>query len=402
MRVVFVSVIPLWSGGEDASGGPAFSRTVRAYLDSGHEVHLITLDPASSRHASGNLHVHVVAGNLRGLPDRVIVNYLRYNVVFPVFALFCFFRIRLRMPVDVIYGYEVDGILAGLPMSLLSRRPLISRFQGTVLAPLLADGTPIKAKLPYMAHFLGFKVPADLAIMTDDGTLGDQVMRRLNPKLAGRMKFWRNGIDPRPESPPAARMRSQLGIGPGTLVLLTVSRLVGWKRVDRAVSALPRIVSRVPDVVLVIVGDGPSRRLLEESARDLGVEHRVFFVGNVPHSKVFGYYEDTDVFLSLYDLSNVGNPLLEAMRCGRAIVTLRNGGTAAVIEHGVNGILLEKGTPDEVADAVVSLLNDPSERSRLGQSAMRYAQEKLWTWEERMREELAAVREVAERSFGKR
>jgi glycosyltransferase involved in cell wall biosynthesis len=391
VRVVFVSVLPLWSGGVHESGGPAFSRTVQAYLNAGHEVHLITLDPSTRCFEAPNFHVHVVAGEIAWLPKRLAVYYLRYNVVFPLAALFRFLVLLFRKGVDLIYGYEVDGILAALPMSRLSGRPLVSRFQGTVLAPLLEPGTPLKAKLPYVSHFLGFKVLADLAIMTDDGTLGDQVMRKLNPRLAARTKFWRNGIDPRPPEMDVRPIRSEATIAPGARVLLTVSRLVGWKRVDRAIAALPAILESVPDVALVIVGDGPEKDRLRALAVERGVERSVYFRGNVPHSQVFSCYDDAEVFLSLYDLSNLGNPLLEAMRCGKPIITIRNGGTGTVIEHGVNGILLDNGTPSEVAGAVVSLLHDPSERARLGRNAACYAQNHFWTWDERMREELAAV-----------
>ena len=90
-------------------------------------------------------------------------------------------------PFDLIYAYEVHAVLAA---RLLRRRgfrlPLVARFQGTVMHPALGD------RLMYVRRYeeaLALKTPADLYLMTDDGTQGDEVLARLNPRSKGRVKF---------------------------------------------------------------------------------------------------------------------------------------------------------------------------------------------------------------------
>ena len=398
MTLFLCSVLPLWSGGTLRWGGPAFSRTVEAYCNRGHHVVLVTSAPETASYARPNLHVHIVPGRLAALPNRLVFNLLRHLVVFPAAALVTYWRVSRTAHIDVIYGYEVEGVLAASLVRFMSRKPLVTRFQGTVLAPIvLGAHRRLRLLVGIVLHMLAFKVRADVAIMTDDGTRGLEVMRKLNPGLARRTRFWRNGVDPAPDSPAADGPDVPWRDDATALRLLTVSRLVGWKRVDRAIRAMPIVVRHLGRVVLAIVGDGPEMPALKALAADLGVIDAVRFVGHVPHAEVGRYYQHADIFLSLYDLSNVGNPLLEAMRSGRAVVALDNGDTRTVVTDDVTGILLERGEPEDVSQAIIRLADDPALRSRLGEAASRFAETSFWTWPDRMAAELDVVLALANR-----
>jgi len=157
-----------------------------------------------------------------------------------------------------------------------------------------------------------------------------------------RVRFWMNGVDWESFEalPERQEARRRLAIT-AKRVLLTVSRLVSWKRVERSIQALAGVVEYYPDTVLIVVGDGSERERLERLAHELGVAQHVRFEGAVPHDEVPQYLAATDIFLSFYDWTNVGNPLLEAMMAGKCIVTLNNGDTAHFIKDEENGILLE-------------------------------------------------------------
>lgn len=72
----------------------------------------------------------------------------------------------------------------------------------------------------------------------------------------------------------------------------------------------------------------------------------MIFTGKISHELVYDYLQRADVFISLYSASNLGNPLFEAMRCGKAIITVDTGTTGSVIKNEANGILLpEKSFP---------------------------------------------------------
>jgi glycosyltransferase involved in cell wall biosynthesis len=106
------------------------------------------------------------------------------------------------------------------------------------------------------------------------------------------------------------------------------------------------------------------------------------------------YLWAADVFLSTNELSNVGNPLLEAMVTGRCVVTLDEGDTRDLIRDGETGVLLSSGEPQVIADAVAQLSRDPDRRRRLGATARRVAERSFWSWDQRLDAEVDAVEEL--------
>lgn len=291
--------------------------------------------------------------------------------------------------VALIYGYEVLGVPPARQLADMYGRPLITRFQGTILAPWLHR---FGWRVRHFNHFRGLRCPADAVVMTNDGTQGDRVLEKLGV-IGAHVHFWMNGVERLhpPNNGQVADLRSRLGLAPGDLVLLTVSRLEHWKRVDRAIAAMPRIAAAMPNCHLVVVGDGGARGALEKQSRDLGLSHRVHFVGAIERAHLGAYYFMADLFLSLYDLSNLGNPLLEAMSAGLCVVTLDVGDTSTAVRNDINGVLLDPEDLASLPDIIVRLLRDAPRRRRLADAAKAYGREHFWTWEERMRAEMTLV-----------
>jgi glycosyltransferase involved in cell wall biosynthesis len=141
---------------------------------------------------------------------------------------------------------------------------------------------------------------------------------------------------------------------------------------------------------------------LEQLASELGVAKYVRFIGAVSHREVKSYLAASDIFLSLYTHSNVGNPLLEAMLAGKCIVTLATGDTARVIQHNETGILLTEDDLSWLPDELILLLKDPARRGELGANAKEYAQEHFLSWEERTSMEITEVTGLVDRSESNR
>ena len=196
------------------------------------------------------------------------------------------------------------------------------------------------------------------------------------------------------------------GVADGAFVMMTASRLVAWKRIDRALRAMRQIRSWLPNAVLMIVGDGEERGRLEVLAKDLGVADAVRFEGAVPQRDVARYMHAADLYLACADLSNVGNPLLEAMATGMCIVAVDAGDTRDLIADNRTGRLVDvaqrsgfvKPIEERISDLVVALGNDLHQRERLGAGAADHAREHFWTWEQRMAAEVEAVETIAARA----
>jgi glycosyltransferase involved in cell wall biosynthesis len=204
--------------------------------------------------------------------------------------------------------------------------------------------------------------------------------------------FIRNGIDKSLFLRALRReeVLREFGLDPARFHLLSVSRLKDWKRVERSIEILAALCRS--DVDLIIVGDGDERARLERIARNHGVSERVYFLGAIERAQVAALMNVADIFLSLYDASNCGNPLFEALLCGRCIVTLDNGGTGEVIKDGWNGRLVSMGELHRLPVIVDQLIADSPARERLQQGAREWARREMRTWDERIAYEIDWLR----------
>ncbi len=416
MHVLMLCALDVWAL-PGSGGAPSLYRTLRAYGERGHRVTFVAptvganaalpegclrgYKPATPPSIRGveyeQFHLPSIQELRAPLPALAakLDQKLRFALLFPRLAARRAERVLAREDVDLLYAYEVHGALAARRLRRRYRLPTVARFQGTVMYPTLDSRL---GRLRRYEEVLALRLPADLYIMTDDGTRGNEVLARLNPSSAGKVRFWRNGLDLerlRPPSPAERQaQRAALGMSEDAFVLLTASRLAAWKRVDRAIAALPEILRGVPKAMLLVVGDGEERTNLERQARDLGVADHIRFTGAVPQEQVVDFMHAADAFLAVAGLSNVGNPLLEAMTCGLPVVAVDAGDTRSLVRDGETGCLLASGAPGKIAPAVIDVANDALLRQRLGEGARCYAETHFWTWETRLNAELEEVEQL--------
>ncbi|MBC7242519.1 MAG: glycosyltransferase [Anaerolineae bacterium] len=162
---------------------------------------------------------------------------------------------------------------------------------------------------------------------------------------------------------------------PGPL-LLFVGRLRYYKGVDYLIQAM----AEVPAATLLVVGEGPMRRPWEELARGSGAAERIRFLGEVPDPELPAYYHACDVFVlpASQRSEAFGTVLLEAMACGKPVITTELGtGTSWVNRHGETGLVVPPADPDALAGAIRTLLSNPDLRRRMGEAARRRVAEEF-------------------------
>ncbi len=186
-----------------------------------------------------------------------------------------------------------------------------------------------------------------------------------------RIRVTHYGTDPSRFRPlDAGALRERLGLS-GRPVLLTIARLVERKGIDSVLRALPSVQTRVPDVVYVVVGDGPDRERLMALARAGGVENAVRFVGAVGDDELPLWYSLGDVFAMPSrseppDVEGFGIVYLEAGACERPVVALRAGGVPDAVAEGRSGLLVTPGDHDGLSAKLSELLLDPARAADLG------------------------------------
>ncbi|MGD9600184.1 MAG: glycosyltransferase family 4 protein [Gammaproteobacteria bacterium] len=176
-----------------------------------------------------------------------------------------------------------------------------------------------------------------------------------------------NGVDATRFTPGEARARrAAWGIPENAVAVVIARRLVAKNGVIDAARALTRTLAHVH---FVFVGDGPERGAIEAVARDAGCAARAHLVGAVPNTAMPEIYRAADLCLlpSLMEATSIAG--LEAMATGRALVGTRVGGIPALIEDGVNGLLVPVRDPDAIAAAVNTLARDPARVRAMGDAA---------------------------------
>lgn len=182
------------------------------------------------------------------------------------------------------------------------------------------------------------------------------------------------------------KLRKQLGFD-GSMVLLSLGRLVERKGQDMVIAALPKLVKQFPDVLYVIAGRGSDRDRLSRLVDSHGVAKFVRFDGFVPDARKAAYYQACDIYMmpsreirERGDVEGFGLTFLEANACGRPVIGGRSGGCGEAIQHGENGFLVDPGNSLELVDAIAALLDSRDLYRQMSERAVQYVRARF-TWQ---------------------
>jgi glycosyltransferase involved in cell wall biosynthesis len=164
------------------------------------------------------------------------------------------------------------------------------------------------------------------------------------------------------------RQRYRRGEGP---LLIFVGRIVEEKGIGDLIRAMKALASSLPDVTLLVVGEGQERPAMEALAHDLGVADRITFAGWLPSEQISSYLAAADIFVGPSKqapngwVEALGLTFVEALISRTPVVATRSGGIVDVIRHEETGLLVAENAPDEIAAAVSRLYHNPTLARRL-------------------------------------
>lgn len=156
------------------------------------------------------------------------------------------------------------------------------------------------------------------------------------------------------------------------IVIGTVKNLKKIYGIDVLINAFKTVVERNPDkkLKLLIIGEGPDRKRLEDLTQNLGLENNVRFEGQVTPDKVPVFLNQMDIFsaLSIYDES-FGVSLLEAGSCQKPSVVSDVPGFREIIKDGETGFIVPRNDPEATTEKLNELVNDQGKCKKLGENA---------------------------------
>jgi len=162
--------------------------------------------------------------------------------------------------------------------------------------------------------------------------------------------------------------------------ILGIGRVVPQKGFDILLDAYAELLGRLPDAPdLVLAGDGPERGALEAQADASGLGARVCFMGRADRPMAVSLFKGCLAFVLPSRQEPQGIVSLEAMACARPVVAANVGGVPEIVLDGETGLLFPGGDAGALAEALHSLLSDPSRAAALGQAGRARA-EHYFTW----------------------
>ena len=215
-----------------------------------------------------------------------------------------------------------------------------------------------------------------------------EIAKALDHESVAKLVRIAPGIDTEHFTPrtDAQGLRESLGLG-NKKVIVSVGRLVHRKGQDVLIEAMPEIITTINNAHLLLIGEGPYKKELEQRIKSLGLESRVTFVGRVQYSHLPRYICVGEVFampsrsrLAGLEVEGLGIVYLEASACGLPVIGGISGGAPDAILQGETGFSVDGTSAHEVALALARVLADKELAQRLGTRGRQWIIEQ-WQWQ---------------------
>ena len=237
-----------------------------------------------------------------------------------------------------------------------------------------------------------FKVARNLADLTitysetlEDELFGNHVaLTAPITKLSRRSYTIYNGVDldkvdAAKRATSFADKRHELGVAENAVLIFSAARLIPWKGFEYLVRAMPKVMAACPNAILLIAGEGEQEPLLRSLISEYGLEDRIRLLG--PRQDVFEILAVSDIYPQAYSFPpgfstiSISMAGMEAMAFGLPPVVSKYPELYDHIEDKENAMLVEPRNLDEIAGALITLVNDKAMRERIGRGARRFVED---------------------------
>jgi glycosyltransferase involved in cell wall biosynthesis len=222
-----------------------------------------------------------------------------------------------------------------------------------------------------LTGFEGRLVRQCAAVIAVSGFTAETVQRLLSvPREAVRIV--KNGIDASEfEGGDPALFREKFPVL-GEKTVLYVGRLERSKGLHYLMPAFARVLSRIPDATMAVVGRGSDEYLaeLKVGARSAGVSDRVVFTGRISQDLLPHAYAASALVVLPSLMEGFGISLLESMAAGKPCVATRVGAVPEIVKHGETGLLVKPADSQELGGAMATLLSDPALGAAMGRKGL--------------------------------
>lgn len=400
MKILNISNMSIWLWGE-GKGIPSIFFPQREFVRKGYEVHFLCPLKEGEEKYSVMEGIHIYRFDFPfNFKKRVymqtnnLIKKLKatslYNLNWLFFQIFGFYytiKLGFKIKPDIIYAHSPASAFLAYFASRIFSSKLIVRLYG--IRGLYLQWHNFWIRIKNFREYLVFKLPASYFIITNDGTCGDLMAKKLNVPDE-KIKCWRNGIDSEMfeiEKQAKQEICSLLNIPISSKIIASTSRLNYLYGTDNVSTAFLDLYKADKHIHCLFAGSGPDREKLEDFVRKNSLNANVHFLGIVDRKMVRKILNAADIFILLTRSHNCTNTMWEAMAAGKCIVTIKNELIKKILTSDENGILISLDHLDKLPNILEKLLNDETLRNKLGEKARMRAREVLEPWAKRIEKE---------------
>ncbi len=270
--------------------------------------------------------------------------------------------------------YALDAVSVGLPALLvakLKRKPLLIRLGGDYaweqgsqrfkLKITLDEYTKNRRQANWQTKILArvqdFVVAHATRVIVPSHYLKNIVLTWRGIK-AENIEVIYSALFPLTVNDSKTDLREQLNYSDFTIV--SAGRLVPWKGFPTLLKVVAELKKELPNIMLVIAGDGPLKNTLEKEIIDLGITNEVRLVGSLSKEALGASIKAADVFVLNTGYEGLSHQLIEVMDLEVPIITTKVGGNPELIEEGITGLLVDYNDQNQLTQAILEIYkNEP-------------------------------------------
>ncbi|MBU1137242.1 glycosyltransferase, partial [Patescibacteria group bacterium] len=163
----------------------------------------------------------------------------------------------------------------------------------------------------------------------------------------------------RPATDIAEKAKAKKSFGVNGQAVVYMGRLSYEKSVDQVVKAFALMLEKLPDLKLMLIGDGPEKNNLEKLSKTLGLKNKVIFTGVLRGENLVKALWANDIFITASKTENLPVSVLESMAAGLPIIAVKEKGLAEIIKENTNGFFVQTDNPKDISARTVFLLSRP-------------------------------------------
>ena len=313
-------------------------RWARYFAERGNEVYIISDD---------NQKVKIPNVVVESIPDRVPIPLLRF-----IYHVFWLRKMIKKIDPDILHVHWLRA--GGWLLAFMRFKPLI----------VSSWGKDVVIDEPEEKSFSGELFKKYILKKADIVTATSEFLTKETAKYAPRGKEIFTvpfGVDTEKLSPRLKKESDVVTVG-------IIKRLEPKYGPEYLIKAIPSVLKKLSNLKVLIVGDGSQRDYLSELAEKLGISKITKFVGQIPNEEVPDYLAKMDIFVmpSIYSSEVFGVAAVEAQAMEVPVIATKVGGIPEVVIDGETGILVNPRESEEIADAIVKLVENRGLRQAMG------------------------------------